>query len=55
MQILIEDYNGDQVTCKNVKRFDFDGETGELLIVYIDEPLTTYVVNFIKKIKYEEV
>lgn len=55
MQILIEDYNGDQVTCKNVKRFDFDGETGELLIVYNDEPLTTYAVNFIKKIKYEEV
>ena len=55
MKLLVEDYQGDQVTYTNVNSFDFDGETGELFIWYNDEPLSMYVVaSYIKRIKYVE-
>lgn len=54
MNILVEDYKGEQVTFRNVKSFDFDGETGELLVWYNDEPLTCFISNYIKRIKNME-
>lgn len=54
MKLLVEDYQGGQVTYTNVHSFDFDGETGELLVWYNDEPLTCYTCNYIKRIKLIE-
>lgn len=50
MKLLVEDYRGDQAKYTNVHSFDFDGETGKLLVWYNDEPLTMYVAEYIKRI-----